>query len=201
MRMIIMNTVCRSYLSNLLMLGLDFGPTWNQKMCQLRSLWGIDELHGGKSKLGFPKVFCCRDILNSWRDILNSCRDILNICRETLNISRYILNICRDILNICRYILNIRRDMKPENVLVGRTERMKENVCHVVDFGLQSHRNEHWISCDVDDKNDDVRFASSRFNLTLHWFRFGKALHWLRNKEAHCLCRETKHHWYLVSIY
>ena len=28
------------------------------------------------------------------------------------------------------------RDVKPENVLVGRTERMKENVLHVVDFGL-----------------------------------------------------------------
>ena len=26
--------------------------------------------------------------------------------------------------------------MKPENVLVGRTERLKENVLHVVDFGL-----------------------------------------------------------------
>ena len=28
------------------------------------------------------------------------------------------------------------RDMKPENVLIGRAERMKENVLHVVDFGL-----------------------------------------------------------------
>ena len=26
--------------------------------------------------------------------------------------------------------------MKPENVLIGRAERMKENVLHVVDFGL-----------------------------------------------------------------
>jgi hypothetical protein len=26
--------------------------------------------------------------------------------------------------------------MKPENVLVGRAEMMKENVLHVVDFGL-----------------------------------------------------------------
>ena len=26
--------------------------------------------------------------------------------------------------------------MKPENVLVGRTEMVKENVLHVVDFGL-----------------------------------------------------------------
>ena len=34
-----------------------------------------------------------------------------------------------DVLNICR-------DMKPENVLIGRSERMKENVLHVVDFGL-----------------------------------------------------------------
>ena len=46
-------------------------------------------------------------------------------------------------------MLNICRDMKPENVLIGRSERMKENVLHVVDFGLQSHRkNEHWMTCD-----------------------------------------------------
>ena len=32
--------------------------------------------------------------------------------------------------------MNIFRDMKPENVLIGRSERIKENVLHVVDFGL-----------------------------------------------------------------
>ena len=28
------------------------------------------------------------------------------------------------------------RDVKPENFLVGRTAQMKENVIHIVDYGL-----------------------------------------------------------------
>lgn len=31
--------------------------------------------------------------------------------------------------------------------------------------------------------------------------RFGKTLHWLWNEEAHCLCREAQHHWYIWSIF
>lgn len=62
----------------------------------------------------------------------------------------------------CTDILNIRRDMKPENVLVGRTDRMKENVLHVVDFGLQPQRN------DVTALDDDERFPTSRSGKTIH---------------------------------
>ena len=63
---------------------------------------------------------------------------------------------------LCTDILNIRRDMKPENVLVGRTDRMKENVLHVVDFGLQPQRN------DVTALDDNERFPTSRFGKTIH---------------------------------
>ena len=63
---------------------------------------------------------------------------------------------------LCTDILNIRRDMKPENVLVGRTDRMKENVLHVVDFGLQPQRN------DVSALEDDERFPTPRSGKTIH---------------------------------
>ena len=59
------------------------------------------------------------------------------MCLGILQYTDQILNVFQLYFTFTFYnLVFIFRDMKPENVLIGRAERMKENVLHVVDFGL-----------------------------------------------------------------